>query len=561
MAVDNCWHNTQPTTKATLTDNNFLDLFFNNKQEVINTFTWIIEKNRSSFRSDPDLSVVRADVSYSCRASKTISLHSGYRWRYILDFVAEEYLNVRSWIRFLTVVSKQTSSDRAKKLSVNGGTPGSAKTQFFWNKFLLAYLHFASLSKMSPQNNLTFLTFLDNLKVGHITRVARLLDTFQKQWGWLGALPGVSLSSFGKEGFNLLPLFNQDPNTLNLDTFSSEYLKYFDLVIASFRSSTDLSRAPIATMYLTLINKVLDVVKQPGFWTQLQVILSNPWGIKSLFFNNQEYSLENLINTLSLEGYNPDWKVNFDDLTNAAVAELVKIIFGNSSDAAQGVDSPTKLQDRFEETKTKLLTDLKTALEQIVSLNSTITQLTIKGKTYHLDQLIALRNNLLDNDFQTKHQQAFAQVRILMNDKITGDQIKTTFDQLNNQKLDTLWTGILDLFNKRGGSFAGNQITIKDKSYPFKEIAYAASVILPNNPSGSSLTTDVKQQLQTLVNNGVTAKDIETYIDSLAKAAEAAKEEQSTKNKNLAIGLGTLAGSVGVGGVGGFAYWFTKLRK
>ena len=91
-----------------------------------------------------------------------------------------------------------------------------------------------------------------------------------------------------------------------------------------------------------------------------------------------------------------------------------------------------------------------------------------------------------------------------------------------------------------------------------KEIAYAASVILPNNPSGSSLVTDAKIELQKLVNGGASIKDIETYLDSLKRETE---EEKSTKNQNLAIGLGTVGGVVVLAGAGGFAYWFLKIRK
>ena len=189
---------------------------------------------------------------------------------------------------------------------------------------------------------------------------------------------------------------------------------------------------------------------------------------------------------------------------------------------------------------------------------------TIEGNPYRIHLLItSVRDSDLDSTAGSDltDAQGKAQLQKLVNRGITATQVRTALDTANNQKLNNLWTEILDLFNKRGGSFAGNQITIKDNSYPFKEIAYAASVILPNNPSGSSLAADIKIELQTLVNAGVSIKDIETYLDSLKKQAEEAKEEKSTKNQTLAIGLGTAGGVVALAGAGGFAYWFLKIRK
>ena len=480
------------------------------------------------------------------------------------------------WNHFLSQVSRNnTATERAEKLvGVN-----SSDKDFFWKRFFKAYLYFLAMTKMDSQADNTFLTFLDNLKIERLLRMRRFLDTFQKEFGWLDALPGVSFNAFGDDDSDLVQLFNQDPSTFDGDSFPPEYKKYYLTTVETHRSHpyrSDGKVLPIAQPYLTLINKVFNVIKHRDFWEQLQAVLSNPWGIKSLFFNNQEYSLENLANTLPQSGYKlvtpqgdktPFWQQNFNALTNAAVAELVTIIFGNSSDTAQGVNSGTKLQQRFQATKRKLLNPLKTTLDQIVSLDSTITQLTIEGKPYDLNHLILAKDQILENDFEKNYQQAFAQAKELVDDKITGNQIKNAFDQLNNPKLNNLWTRLQPKLEKYA-NLSSFQITIGSgdnaKVYSLDQLFQDRE-----ETTGSNLPNG-KSQLQTLVNDGVSVQQITTQLDNLVAKAKAEKEEAEKKKakevseknkKNLAIGLGTAGGVVALAGAGGFAFWFLKIRK
>ena len=360
---------------------------------------------------------------------------------------------------------------------------------------------------MNPQEDITFLTFLDNLKIYNITSIRERL-TFLQKGRWLDALPGVSLNSFGKDRLNLTVLLHQDPNTFNPDTLPLEYFKYFGVtyertLIAEYRSKKP---HPLNEPYLELVNKVLDVVKQSGFWTQLQTILSNSWGIKSLFFNGQEYSLENLLKTLPQSGYNLDWEKNFNDiLDNAAVAELVKIIFGNSLTETQGVNDPAKLKARFDETKTKLLTDLKNALDQLVAFDPTVTQLPIKGQKYDLNDLIAARDKLLETNFETNQGSAFNQVKVLFSNQIYASHIVQAINQLTKYRV------IKNFLTQMSTDQKLTSLQIQNQNHSF------TSLLTDLAKDFTDFSSNALVQLQALVDNNIDVNQLDTaYQNSIA---------------------------------------------
>ena len=298
-----------------------------------------------------------------------------------------------------------------------------------------------------------------------------------------------------------------------------------------------------------------------NLWTALKAALTGYTGFN---FEDVDVNVDGNNYRLNLLIDNKADPLTGSTLTTAKVqAQLQDLVNGGITDA-------NAVRTALDTANNTALNNLWTALKEESNLggytgfNPGDTNITVDGNPYKLHLLItSVRDQTLASTAgrALTTQQGKLQLQKLVNAGITASQVRSTLNTANNQKLDDLWTEILDSFNKRGGSFAGNQITIKDKSYPFKEIAYAASVMLPNNPSGSSLAVDIKNELQTLVSAGVTVKDIETYLDSLKKQAEEVKEEKSTKNQNLAIGLGTAGGAVVLAGAGGFAYWFLKIRK
>ena len=179
------------------------------------------------------------------------------------------------------------------------------------------------------------------------------------------------------------------------------------------------------------------------------------------------------------------------------------------------------------------------------------------------------KDQILENDFATKHQQAFAQAKILVNDLITSDQInisnqiQTALDQFNNEKLNTLWTELQPKLVQYA-NLSSFQITIGSGD---NAKVYALDQLFQDQKetTGSNLPNG-KSQLQTLVNDGVSVQQITTQLDDLLqKANETETKKQKVaeieKKQNLAIGLGTAGGVVALAGAGGFAYWFLKIRK
>ena len=312
-----------------------------------------------------------------------------------------------------------------------------------------------------------------------------------------------------------------------------------------------------ATAVRTALNTANNNRNLDNLWTTLKTALAGYTG-----YNFEDVDVEVSGNNykLNLLIDNKADPLSGSTLTNAkGQAQLQALVDGGV--AAADVRSALNAKNTANNTALDTLwSRLKTALADYAGHTFT-TPIDISGSDYTINLLIT--NKRLATAGHSLADPIKAQLQNLVNGGITdAAAVRTALDTANNnKKLDDLWTDILDLFNRRGGSFAGNQIIIKGNSYPFKEIAYAASVILPNNPSGSSLTTDIKIELQTLVNAGITAKDIETYLDSLKKQAEETKEEESTKNQYLAIGLGIAGGVLALAGVGGFAYWFLKIRK
>ncbi len=73
------------------------------------------------------------------------------------------------------------------------------------------------------------------------------------------------------------------------------------------------------------------------------------------------------------------------------------------------------------------------------------------------------------------------------------------------------------------------------------------------NVKGSALLLDPKLKLQELVNDQVTSKMIENQLLALIQVEK--------EKENLLIGLATGGSVLVAAGVGGFLYWFFKIRK
>ena len=140
----------------------------------------------------------------------------------------------------------------------------------------------------------------------------------------------------------------------------------------------------------------------------------------------------------------------------------------------------------------------------------------------------------------------------LVNAGVQHQIFKTSLVTINNQKLDNLWTQLKKVFNQPEFSkWKDTSIKIKNKSYDL-ELLFAAAKE-KGDVKGSASSLDVKLQLQELLNDQVTSKMIENQLLALNQVEK--------EKENLVIGLATGGGVLFVAGVGGFLYWFFKIRK
>ena len=124
----------------------------------------------------------------------------------------------------------------------------------------------------------------------------------------------------------------------------------------------------------------------------------------------------------------------------------------------------------------------------------------------------------------------------------------TTFDDENKPKLNNLWTGIKDELKKSEfDKWKNTSIKIKNKNYDLKLLFVAAKE--KGDVKGSALPLNAKLKLQELVNDQVTSKMIENQLLAL------------NQKENLTIGLATGGSVLVAAGLGGFLYWFFKIRK
>ena len=153
------------------------------------------------------------------------------------------------------------------------------------------------------------------------------------------------------------------------------------------------------------------------------------------------------------------------------------------------------------------------------------------------------------------------QLQDLVNANIDGENFKVALTAINNQKLDNLWNQLKKILNQPEFSkWKNTSIKIKNKNYDLKLLFTAKD---KTNVKGSVLPSDTKMKLQELLNDQVTSKMVENQLLALNRA-EAAKNKQVKKkqqNTGLTIGLATGGSVLVAAGLGGFLYWFFKIRK
>ena len=530
--------------------NRFIDLFFRNQKKAVETFEAYI-KNHHYYSESSSVSTITVSGFFDDKTKKTIPFPTD--WRLKVGISSASFATVfqepkkttpttyGSWIKFL----KEASTETLKEDQADDNN-------FFWDQFFEAYLYFVGLSKTDPYSDESFLLFLENITTGLINNLTTQLFNLQKS-KFLQYVPGVDPTSVGEDGLDLTAIWNLDPNTFTLKDLNptitrilSEYEGYAVFALNTSRNQASKLNIP----YRDNIVLLKSLVEQKDFWTILNRILKNNFGIKFLF-NNGEYNLENLISSFS--HYDSSETINnFISLaTNQFREELTKLIFANKNTIQNRIDTFTKLLEVFNQTKTQLLTRLQVALETLQKFDPTTTHLPINGGKYAINQLLPATDKLLNSDFKTAEAEAVAQINELFSNQIYASDIIKAIDQLKKYK------EIVPFLTKLATEQKLTSLKIKDRDYSF------TSLLTDAKKQFADFAKDSLDELQKLIEGKIIVSQLETtYQESLSSSSTENKSTpKKSTNQNLAIGLGTAGAVVALAGAGGFAYWFVKIRK
>ncbi len=179
------------------------------------------------------------------------------------------------------------------------------------------------------------------------------------------------------------------------------------------------------------------------------------------------------------------------------------------------------------------------------------TPILINNENYDLELLFEVAQSSFTGNGYTLPLAAKIKLQDLVNANIDGEKFKVALTAINNQKLDDLWTQLKKVFNQPEFSkWKNTSIKIKNKNYDLS-LLFAAKE--KADVKGSVLPLDTKLQLQELLNDQVTSKMVENQLLTLNQAEK--------EKENLVIGLATGGGVLVAAGLGGFLYWFFRIRK
>ena len=296
--------------------------------------------------------------------------------------------------------------------------------------------------------------------------------------------------------------------------------------------------------------------KLNNLWTAIKDELKKPeyvYLVKTpILINDKNYDLEPLFKVTQSgfagNGYDLDLavKMQLQDLVNAGIDHQT---FKNSL-ATANIQNNQKIDNFWEELK-------KTKHANLARLP---VKININNKSYDLAKIFSIITQFNGKGSQLPLEPR-TELQNLINAGITPQQLGDVLKQML-VSLDNLWNQLKKVFNQpEFDKWKDTSIKIKNKSYDLKLLFVAAKE--KAGVKGFDLSLDVKLQLQELLNDQVTSKMVENQLLALNQA-EAEKNKQAKEkqqSQDLTIGLATGGGVLFLAGVGGFLYWFFKIRK
>ena len=357
-----------------------------------------------------------------------------------------------------------------------------------------------------------------------------------------------SIKKKGEEVYkgSLEPLFNAARNQAG-DSWNKLPTSAKDLLVS-------LVAAQAWNVYLipALANTVLDLL-----WSEIKSELKTKYSHLSktlIKIDETDYDLE------------PLFAAAKDDTQYAKEgSELPAQAKDKLQELVNAVVIPQKLKDALDVKNNEKLdafwSEIKSELKKPDYAYLVKTPILVNGNNYNLEPLfVAVKNEygVLGSQLSDS---AKNKLQSLVSAGIDHQVFKTSLTKANNQKLDHLWNQLKKVFNQPEFSkWKDTSIKIKNKIYDLKLLFTAKDKV---TVKGSALPLDTKLKLQKLLNDQVTSKMVENQLLALnqveAEKNKQAKEKQ--QSQDLTIGLATGGSVLVAAGLGGFLYWFFKIRK
>ncbi len=296
-------------------------------------------------------------------------------------------------------------------------------------------------------------------------------------------------------------------------------------------------------------------------WSEIKSELKTKYAYLSktlILVNGNNYNLEPLFTAAKND---TQYQKKGSELPVRAKKKLQELV--------DAVVIPQKLKDALDVKNNEKLdafwSESKSELKKPEYAHLSKTPILVNGNNYNLEPLfVAVKNEYRVLGSQLSGP-ATNKLQSLVSAGIDHQAFKNslaTANTHNNQKLDDLWTQLKKILNQPEFSkWKDTSIKIKNKSYDLSLLF--AAVKEKADVKGSALLSNTKLQLQELLNDQITSKMVENQLLALNQA-EAAKNKQVKKkqqNTGLTIGLATGGGVLVAAGLGGFLYWFFKIRK